>query len=568
MGDLTSLLEVIKITKSLQTLHSWSYSATQAIKLRTRLEEVVHESIQRAKQHELEGSWREAEYLWRSIKTYASADRPREIRIARLEAKSHPAKHANKIFGLSSLVALHERLGDFPTAEHELELLIARLPARPGTETGEGALDLEIKTLMRLYKSFQERVSGYEVTGLEERTLVELGSLSLLFRVAALEWPELYKALLKSNSNASMFLTPGEGPTLLHLSASIGSETFLTLLLGVGVVIDLLDYRGRTALHLAARGGHEAVVKLLLAAGARVNKLDMDNYSPLHFSCIDGHVAAANALLKAGAIPETRTAEGGFTPLHLAVKSGSLDLVQLLLEYGSDITAQTAKGRTVLHLATALGNESLVKLALKGGVEKDSRDIYGIRPIHDAPNTAIARLLLDHGADPHSPDKFNETPLLAAAWRNDTEVVTLLLAQRSNVNAQDDQGRTPLHRAVLKNRVDIVTVLLMGGADVSLKDSELKTPLHEAAHSGHVGLVHVLLKNGANQFLRDGSGKTPQDYVLKLRSEAKSAASHAKFDNLLSALSEYTINTYGYSTSHGVRDSIGFASEISLSLVA
>jgi hypothetical protein len=152
-----------------------------------------------------------------------------------MEATFHPSKYANKHFGLSSLVTLHEKLGDFPAAEHELELLIARLPARPNTEAGKGALDLEIKTLMRLYKSFEERVSSYEVPGLEKETLFELGSLPLLFRVIALKCRELYDALLMSNSNASTFLTAEEGPTLLHLSASTGSKTFLTLLLGVGL---------------------------------------------------------------------------------------------------------------------------------------------------------------------------------------------------------------------------------------------------------------------------------------------------------------------------------------------
>ena len=542
MGDLTSLLEVIKITKSLQKLHKWPYSAAQAIKLRNRLEDVVQESIKRAKQHESEGCWREAEYLWHSIRTYASADRPREILYARIEAKLDLAKYANKIVGLSSLVALHERLGDFPAAEHEQELLIARLPARSGTGTGERALDAETKTLVRLYKNFEDKVAGYEVPGLEKRIVVELGSLSLLFRVTALECPELYVALLQSSSNASMFLTPEEGPTLLHLSASIGSEPLLTLLLGVGVEIDLLDYSDRTPLHLAARAGHEQVVKLLLSAGAGANRLDKGEYSPLHCACIDGHVAAAKALLQAGAIPETRTGEGGFTPLHLAVKSGSLDLVQLLLEHGSDIKTQTTAGQTVLHLATALGNERLVKFALDSGVEKDSRDVYGIRPIHDAPNGAITRLLLEHGADPHSPDKFDETPLLAAAWRNDPDVVMLLLAQKTNINSQDDQGRTPLHRAMSKKLVNIVAALLMSGADVNLQDFELKTPLHEAVHSGHEGLVRLLLKDGANPFSRDGLGKLPTDYILELRSEAKSLALQANFDRVLFALGEYAVD--------------------------
>ena len=284
MGDITSLLEVIKITKSLQSLHQWSFSATQAIILRTKLEEVVHESINLAKRHESEGFWREAEYLWASIRAYASADRPREIRDARKEAKSHPTKYANRLVGLSSLVSLHERMGDFPAAEHDLELLIARLPSRSTTKRRESDLDWEITTLLRLYERFQERVAGYGIPGLEKKTVVELGSLSLVFRVTALECPELYVALL--NLNSSMFPTHGKGPTMLRLSASTGSETFTTLLLGVGAEIDFLDHNNRTALHLAAKSGHEDVVKLLLEAGAGVNKVDKYAYSPLHFSCI------------------------------------------------------------------------------------------------------------------------------------------------------------------------------------------------------------------------------------------------------------------------------------------
>jgi ankyrin repeat protein len=531
-------LEAIKITKSLQKLHKWPYTATQAVKLRTRLEKVVHESIKRAKQHESEGSLREAEYLWGSIRTYASADRPREIRNARMEAKFHPSKYANKLVGLWSLVTLHERLGDFPAAEHELELLIARLPGRPDTETGDSTLDLEIKALLRLYKSFQERVSGYDVPGLEKKTLVELGSLSLLFRVTALECPELYVALL--NSNASMFLTPGT--TLLQLSASTGSETFLTLLLGTGVEIDLLDHSSRTALHLAAREGHDHVAKRLLAAGAEVNKLDEDDYSPLHFSCIDGHFATAKALLEAGANPETHTMGDGLTPLHLAFNSGSMDLVQLLLEYGSDIKAQTANGQTTLHLATAMGHKTLVKLALDSGVDKDSMDAYGIRPIHDAPNAAVARLLLDYQANPHSPDRFDETPLLAASWRNDVEVVALLLEQKTNIDAKDDLGRTPLHRAVSKKRLEIVNTLLMSGANVNLQDAELKMPIHLAARCGHSSLVRTLLKNGARPLAHDSVGKTPFDYVLALRAEAKSEASLARFNAVLSTFGEYVVH--------------------------
>ena len=186
---------------------------------------------------------------------YVSADRLKEIRNALMEVEFHPSKYKNKLLGLFPLVTLHEKLGGFPRAEHELELLIARSHDRPDAEPGQSTMDLEIKTLIRLYGMSQERVAGYEVSGLEKKTLVELGSLSLPFRVIALDYKGLYVALLISNSSIS--LTPGEYLPLLHLSASMGPQTFTTLLLSAGIKIDCLDPHGRTALHVAAREGHQ-----------------------------------------------------------------------------------------------------------------------------------------------------------------------------------------------------------------------------------------------------------------------------------------------------------------------
>jgi ankyrin repeat protein len=141
---------------------------------------------------------------------------------------------------------------------------------------------------------------------------------------------------------------------------------------------------------------------------------------------------------------------------------------------------KTNVGKTTLHLAAEEGNEVLVKISLENGVEKDSADNYGSKPIHDAANAAVARLLLDAGKDPHSLDIFDETPLLSAAWSDDVEVVEFLLEYKANVGAQDDQGRTALHRAVSCKRVDIISTLLRNVANANLQDIELKTPLHEA----------------------------------------------------------------------------------------
>ena len=88
-----------------------------------------------------------------------------------------------------------------------------------------------------------------------------------------------------------------------------------------------MDHHDRTALHVAAREGHEDVVKLLVSSGAEVNLQDEDDYSPLHYACMEGHIAVATILLGSGANAKARADEDGFTPLHIAVKSSSSDLV-------------------------------------------------------------------------------------------------------------------------------------------------------------------------------------------------------------------------------------------------
>ena len=200
--------------------------------------------------------------------------------------------------------------------------------------------------------------------------------------------------------------------------------------------------------------------------------------------------------------------------------------------------AQTAYGRTTLHLATEIGDECLVKLALDSGVDTDSRDSCGTRPIHDALNAGVARLLLNHGADPHCKDSFEETPLLAAAFRDDVGVVTLLLEENAAINARDDQGRTPLHRAVAMKKVGVVQTLLAAGAAVDLQDVQLKTPLHAAVHSGNVEIVRALLSSLPNPFLRDDSGKTPIEHLRALIAEAETESAKEKFDKIVSLFFE------------------------------
>ena len=92
-------------------------------------------------------------------------------------------------------------------------------------------------------------------------------------------------------------------------------------------------------------------------------------------------------------------------------------------------------------------------------------------------------------------DEDGKTPLCAAAWNGQLNVVRLLLQSfRIDVNKSDMMGRNPLHLASHRGHGEIVKVLLKDNRTrVNMADREGFTPLIEAAFSGMAKVVQLFL---------------------------------------------------------------------------
>jgi ankyrin repeat protein len=154
----------------------------------------------------------------------------------------------------------------------------------------------------------------------------------------------------------------------------------------------------------AAMRGDVATVRTLIARRADVNAPQGDGMTALHWAADHGDSAMAAELLRAKANVTSRTRIGAYTPLHIAVRTGSPAVVRALLSAGSDVKATTASGATALHLAAAAGNADVVKALLAKGADPNARESqWGQTPLVFAAEygrAAAIQVLMKHGADP------------------------------------------------------------------------------------------------------------------------------------------------------------------------
>ena len=124
-------------------------------------------------------------------------------------------------------------------------------------------------------------------------------------------------------------------------------------------------------------------------------------------------------------------------------------------------------------------------------------------------DTERVRALLATGANPNERTDNNQTPLHLASEQGHTLLAEILLEHGAEANARMNDGMTPLLFASQNGHVPTIKILLSHGAEVSAQHLDGWTPLHVAAHRNRVEAVKVLLAYGADVHIRNNEGKTP-----------------------------------------------------------
>ena len=263
----------------------------------------------------------------------------------------------------------------------------------------------------------------------------------------------LNRALELGDININEFLDLGEihqKMTPLYYAVNIGSNTEIVKLLcsADGIDVNKGLVTGRTPLAAAVLRGRADVVKVLLEC----DDVEVDN--------IDRTSEDDK--------PQNGNRE---TPLHLAVKSGNLEIVKILVKqegnYGPDPNTCNRNGDTALHFAVKSGNLEIVKILVKQegnyGPDPNICNRNGDTALHFAVksgNLEIVKILVkqegNYGPDPNICNRNGDTALHLALKAKSSELAEILL-EETDLNLCDRNGNTMIHLAIPIRNINLTS---------------------------------------------------------------------------------------------------------------
>lgn len=351
--------------------------------------------------------------------------------------------------------------------------------------------------------------------------------------------------LLVQNGNANVNARNADGSTLLIDAIKRGDGFSARFLLERECDANLVTSSTEdAALHVICTYAKEStdptvfkemleIGKIILSKSVEINKQNAKGFTPLHLAITCGHLDMIEELLK---IPETDlnlVTNEGKSALLLALFSPyftDFSIAKRLIESGTEANEITDDGDNILQFLIKSGKTDAATF-MCDHVNLNYKNQDHLTALHLAAkfgHAGLVKKILSCGASPNIQTGLEEmkTALHFAVEANSEEVVTAFVDFRGDevdeivdYNIRCTDGDTPLSLALSLKHNDLVPLLIRGGSDVNARNGEM-TLLHQAIIKESPETAIFLLEQGADINALTGDQESPLQLAIHCRLEA------------------------------------------------
>ena len=258
-----------------------------------------------------------------------------------------------------------------------------------------------------------------------------------------------------------------EGNSLLHIAAEMGDLALLDFCIDAGLGIEKKNNQGERPLHVAVAAGSVAAVKRLIENGANPGSWyvgENEKYNLLHIATGFGNndVIAEmleSPLLEINAVTGAREKSA----LHFAAELDNGRAVGLFAAKRADLNIRDKEGNTPLHLAIKSGSVKAARALLEAGADPSSENHDGVHPLMLAAMKTNGHyslnLLINHGARVNATDQYKDTALHYAAQAGNLQSVKILVNAGAAPGMINQRRLTPVMLAKSFERRSVVKFL-------------------------------------------------------------------------------------------------------------
>lgn len=297
---------------------------------------------------------------------------------------------------------------------------------------------------------------------------------------------------------------------LLSYAILYNNLELVKILIEKGAKIDIVDTEHRCILYTCIKYGYNDITFFLIKINndiIGINILDIkdkNNRIPLHYAIQKKEKNIVEKLLEAGSNSNFQD-NTGYNALHQSIFTRDIDIVKTILKYIGTINSRTKTGETALHLSVNL-------------------KLYN-----------ISELLIDNNINIDIQDYSHEfTVSHYVATTNQLDILYKLIEKNANFNIQDIFGNTPLHYALIEENYIVASELLNTDINLNLWNLDGKLPLHiflENYDDRYEDLLEKLIDK-TNLSIRDNNGNNCIFYIVNLNlwKKYKNILVHKKID--------------------------------------